>query len=185
MSTSRSLSVFIPTSWSQQKKKPESIQSTTSSNALRSPSWSNMSFDQLSLYARRASNSSMSLLGGGNSSKAHSIEQEDKKMKKQKEKLQQTLQGFSQIFLLSVNDCSLGFYRISDHIHRKVPRIVETKRRLKQSSKRVEIAISDIEDVRKNVCDIERIESFYNMNKMIERSIQILNKSNSRDNKKI
>lgn len=94
------------------------------------------------------------------------------------------LQGFSQILLLSLNDCSLGFYRISDHIHRKVPRIVETKRRLKQSSKRVEIAISDIEDVRKNVCDIERIESFYNINKMIERSIQILHNSNSSNNNK-
>lgn len=87
------------------------------------------------------------------------------------------MQGFSQLLLMALNDCSLGFYRISDHIHRKVPRIVETKRRLKQSSEKVQVAISDIEDVRKNVCDIERIESFYNINKMIAKSIEIINKS--------
>lgn len=107
MSTSRSLSVFIPTSWSQQKKRPESIQSTTSSIALRSPSWSNMSLDQLSLYARRASNSSLSILGG-NSSKAHSIEQEDKKRKKQEEKLLQSI-----LFLYMV--CSASSSNFFDH----------------------------------------------------------------------
>lgn len=75
---------------------------------------------------------------------------------------------------MSLNDCSLGFYRISDHIHRKVPRIVDTKKKLRQSSQKVQVAILDIEDVRKNVCDIERIESFYNITKMIEKSLDIL-----------
>lgn len=81
---------------------------------------------------------------------------------------------------MSLNDCSLGFYRISDHIHRKVPRIVDTKRRLKKSNEKVQVAISDIEDVRKNICDIERIESFYNINKMILKSIEIVNKSKTK-----
>ncbi|KAI7891065.1 uncharacterized protein EV154DRAFT_538127 [Mucor mucedo] len=166
--SSRPLSVLIPSSWSQQKKRTPSIQSSSSSNAVHSPSWSTMSIDQLSLYARRASNSSLSMLAGN---------VEDKKKIRQADKLQQAMQGFSQILLMSLNDCSLGFYRISDHIHRKVPRIVETKRRLRQSSQKVQVAISDIEDVRKNVCDIERIEAFYNINKMIAKSIEIINKS--------
>lgn len=75
---------------------------------------------------------------------------------------------------MALNDCSLGFYRISDHIHRKVPRIVETKKKLRNSRQKVQVAISDIEDVRKNVCEIERIESFYNINKMIQKSLDIL-----------
>lgn len=91
--------------------------------------------------------------------------------------MQQVVNDFTHILLLSLNDCSLGFYRISDHIHRKVPRIVDTKKQLQQSKNKVDIAISDIQDVRKNVCDIERIESFYNINKMIEQSMNILKNS--------
>lgn len=197
-STSRPLSLFIPTTWSQQQQqqssssntRPSSIQSTSSSIALNSPSWSNLSFDQISLYARRASNSSISILT------THQSEQEEKRRKRQRDKVQQgkvndvvmrchgdwsfvntVVNGFTHILLLSLNDCSLGFYRISDHIHRKVPRIVDTKKQLQQSKAKVDIAISDIQDVRKNVCDIERIESFYNINKMIESSINILKNS--------
>jgi hypothetical protein len=44
----------------------------------------------------------------------------------------------------------------------------------------VQVAISDIEDVGKNVRDIERIESFYNINKMIERSLNIIKDSRKR-----
>ncbi|OAD02631.1 hypothetical protein MUCCIDRAFT_112023 [Mucor lusitanicus CBS 277.49] len=151
-STSRPLSLFIPTTWSQQQQqqssssntRPSSIQSTSSSIALNSPSWSNLSFDQISLYARRASNSSISILT------THQSEQEEKRRKRQRDKVQQVVNGFTHILLLSLNDCSLGFYRISDHIHRKVPRIVDTKKQLQQSKAKVDIAISDIQDVRKN-----------------------------------
>lgn len=92
-STTRPLSLFIPTAWSQQQQqqqqqtysntRPSSIQSTSSSIALNSPSWSNISFDQLSLYARRASNSSISILT------THRSEQEEKRRKRQKDKVQQ------------------------------------------------------------------------------------------------
>ncbi|KAI9331914.1 hypothetical protein BD770DRAFT_333465 [Pilaira anomala] len=165
--SSRPLSVLIPSSWSQQKKGPASIRSNASSTQVHSPSWSTLSFDQLSLYARRASNSSLTLL-------ANNSDQEDKKRRRQRDKINQTIQGFSQILYMALNDCSLGFYRISDHIYRKVPRIVETKKKLRNSRQKVQVAISDIEDVRKNVCEIERIESFYNINKMIQKSLDIL-----------
>ncbi|GAA5807046.1 hypothetical protein MFLAVUS_000396 [Mucor flavus] len=165
--SSRPLSVLIPSSWSQQNKGPASIRSNASSTQVHSPSWSTLSFDQLSLYAKKASNSSLTLL-------ASSSEHEDKKRRRQRDKISQAIQGFSQVLYMSLNDCSLGFYRISDHIHRKVPRIVETKKKLRQSSQKVQVAILDIEDVRKNVCDIERIESFYNITKMIEKSLDIL-----------
>lgn len=85
-STTKPLSLFIPTTWSQQQSSntgPGSIQSTSSSIALDSPSWSNLSFDQLSHYARRASNSSISLLT------THQNEQEEKRRKRQRERVQQ------------------------------------------------------------------------------------------------
>jgi hypothetical protein len=78
------------------------------------------------------------------------------------------------LLLISLNDYSIGLYRISDHIHRKVPRIVETKKLIREKSRKVDIAVSDIEDVRKNVADLERLESFYNINHMIQQSIRIL-----------
>lgn len=78
---------------------------------------------------------------------------------------------------MSLNDYSIGYYRISDHIHRKVPRIVELKKLIREKSKKVDIAVSDIEDVRKNVADLERLESFYNMNQMIQKSLSILKES--------
>lgn len=84
------------------------------------------------------------------------------------------LHGIVQVLLISLNDYSVGFYRISDHIHRKVPRIVATKKLIQEKSQKVDIAISDIEDVRKNVAELERLESFYNMNQMIQASLKIL-----------
>jgi hypothetical protein len=96
--SSRPLSVLIPSSWSQQKKRPASIQSNSSCNPVHSPSWSTMSFDQLSLYVRRTSNSSLSLLAGNSTTTntaGTSIEQEDKKRRRQKEKVQQ---GMSLIY---------------------------------------------------------------------------------------
>ncbi|EPB82066.1 hypothetical protein HMPREF1544_11194 [Mucor circinelloides 1006PhL] len=93
-STTRPLSLFIPTTWSQQQPqsssntRPSSIQSTSSSIALNSPSWSNLSFDQLSLYARRASNSSISILT------THQSEQEEKRRKRQKDRVQQVVNEY-------------------------------------------------------------------------------------------
>lgn len=80
--SSRPLSVLIPSSWSQQKKGPASIRSNASSTQVHSPSWSTLSFDQLSLYAKKASNSSLTLL-------ANSSEQEDKKRRRQRDKISQ------------------------------------------------------------------------------------------------
>jgi hypothetical protein len=81
---------------------------------------------------------------------------------------------FHRILLLSLNDSSLGFYRIFDHIHRKVPKIVETRKRLESMDKRIDTANSDIEDVRKQVHEIERIETFCNIADMIKQSLEIL-----------
>jgi hypothetical protein len=74
---SRPLSSFIPTQWTQQKR-PASVHSQSSQKSLTqlSTSWS---FDQLSFYARKASNTSISLLTANTN--------DDNKKKKQTEKL--------------------------------------------------------------------------------------------------
>ncbi|KAI8972286.1 hypothetical protein BDB01DRAFT_810748 [Pilobolus umbonatus] len=179
-SSLKPLTVVIPSSWSHthKHKREPSIQSQSSSTLL-SPSWSMLSFDQLSLYARRASNSSLSLLNAPgtfspkNPSITSSLEDENKR-RRLKEKIQQAINGFSQSFLLSINDSSLGFYRISDHIQRKVPDMVDTRKRLNQLSKRIDTANTDIEDIRRDVSDIERLEAFLNIHQMIRTSLGII-----------
>ena len=152
-----SKSLLIPT---QKKERPASICSATSSSSARSYSWTAaFSLDQLSLYSKKTFG-----------------EQEEKKKRRQQERIKQIAGGFNHILLLSLNDCSVGLYRVLDHIHRRIPKIVETKKKVRSSSQRVETAILDIEDVRKNVCELEQIESFFNISQMIEQSIASVKK---------
>lgn len=74
--TSRPLSSFIPSNWTQQQKRPASIHSQSSQKSISkiSTSWS---LDQLSYYARK---SSINLLSNNN--------EQDKKKKKQTDKIQ-------------------------------------------------------------------------------------------------
>jgi cell division protein FtsL len=51
---------------------------------------------------------------------------------------------------------------------------VETRKRLESMDKRIDTANSDIEDVRKQVHEIERIETFCNIADMIKQSLEIL-----------
>lgn len=85
--TSRPFSSFIPTNWTQQQKRPDSVHSQSSqesnhSNSIIPQMSTSWSFDQLSFYARKASIPSINLLLNNNN------EQEEKKKKKQADKLQ-------------------------------------------------------------------------------------------------
>lgn len=82
-----------------------------------------------------------------------------------------------QAFLFSLNDSSLKLYTISDHIQRKVPRLVELKKKIRQQSDKVETANFDIQDAQRSICDMERIESFVNIFSMIESSHDIIRNS--------
>ncbi|KAI7899708.1 uncharacterized protein BX663DRAFT_520104, partial [Cokeromyces recurvatus] len=97
-------------------------------------------------------------------------QQEDKK----EQRIEQNITEFKHILLLCLNDCSIGYYRITEHIHRRVPKIVETKKKIKETSEKVNIAVSNIIDVKKSLNDIEHIESFYNINKMIQKSMKLI-----------
>lgn len=85
--------------------------------------------------------------------------------------------------MLSLNNSSLGLYTVSDHIYRKVPRLIEMKKKIQQISSQVETADLDIQDAQKSICDIERIDSFVNMSKMIKLSLEIIAKDQKSDPK--
>ncbi|KAL0077606.1 hypothetical protein F4703DRAFT_1797383 [Phycomyces blakesleeanus] len=175
------LSIFVP----RHKRQSPSItsQSTIGSTEPPPPSspWSQVSFDQLSTYARRASSTSLSILNNGAvailhpglTTSLHSLDPEEKEQRVQ-ERVSKVTEGVVNTLKLALNDCSLGLYRVSDHIHRRVPRIVQEKNNLTALANDVDTANLDISDVRKTVGDMERIESFHSMAKMIKKSMDIL-----------
>ncbi|KAI9014501.1 hypothetical protein CLU79DRAFT_721732 [Phycomyces nitens] len=171
------LSIFVP----RHKRQSPSIasQSTVGSTDPPSSPWSQVSFDQLSTYARRAS-STISILNNGAVSilnpaatSLHSLDPEEKEQRVQ-DRVSKVSDGVVNTLKLAVNDCSLGLYRVSDHIHRRVPRIVQEKANLIALANDVDTANLDISDVRKTVADMERIESFNSMAKMVKQSMAIL-----------
>lgn len=80
----------------------------------------------------------------------------------------------------SFNDASLGLYRVSEHIHRRVPQIVESKAGLRDIEQQVETANSDMKDARRIVEDLERIESFRHIGQMVKMSLSIVKEHQNR-----
>ncbi|KAI7864965.1 hypothetical protein BDF14DRAFT_1883808 [Spinellus fusiger] len=153
--------------------------------------WSHVSLDQVTSYARQASQSirflsmypstSASTSTSTNASTSTSTSTIKSTCLAADEKRgrlhERTLKGLSKTLKLSLNDCSLGLYRVSDHIHRRVPRLVQDTSRLTTLGHDLETAILDIVDVRRVVGDMEPTQSFYHMSKMIKASLDIVRKS--------
>ncbi|KAF9948998.1 hypothetical protein BGZ72_009146, partial [Mortierella alpina] len=57
----------------------------------------------------------------------------------------------------SLNDSSLVFYRVNEHIHKKVPLLVQEKKALVEIRKSVETANQDMEDARQTISSMQRI----------------------------
>ncbi|KAI8967631.1 hypothetical protein BDF20DRAFT_917555 [Mycotypha africana] len=187
-------------------ERPSSIHSTSSShkssghfNRIAS-TWSIFSLDQLPFYSHSAKNSNGKSKKGtrrlsnashisqfsinSSSSRATSYVEDEataKKLSKQRTKAAEVVKGFMRVLLLCLNDCSNGFYKIFDHIQRRVPSIVKQKIAVRDLTQKVNIAIADIEDVRENVIELERqIEPFRNMYQMIQASITMASATNTR-----
>ena len=81
---------------------------------------------------------------------------------------------------LALNDCSYGLYRVFDHIQRKVPQIVDEKKRLRTTQEQVDTATEDIVDARKVVAEVEHLESFNSISDMIKSSLTIAKNAKER-----
>ncbi|SAM06371.1 hypothetical protein [Absidia glauca] len=162
-----------------------SIKTTTTSTAatgwIDSTSFSNVSFDQLSSYAssyaRRASNSSLSLLNVA--SVLPSLKSEDAEQKLV-ERIQKVERGSFKTLQLALNDSSQGLARINDHIHRRVPQLVDQRQQLDALSEQVTTSNSDLKDACDMVTSMERIESFVHMADMIQSSLKLVGSHKTR-----
>ncbi|KAI8376159.1 uncharacterized protein BYT42DRAFT_605806 [Radiomyces spectabilis] len=178
-----SLSLIVPF----QKRKPPSVMShsTASSTAEpvpRSPSGrSTMSFEQISDYARHASSSSLHLLNAGAAmfnpvsiaNSIHSLDEEERSSRLQ-ERVRRVSTGMVRTLKLSLNDSSVGLHRVMEHIHRKVPQMMDNRAQLRQLGQTVQTSNADIEDARKIVNELDQMQAFVEMANMIHKSLDIV-----------
>jgi hypothetical protein len=75
---------------------------------------------------------------------------------------------------LALNDSSQGLARINDHIHRRVPQLVDQRQQLDALSEQVTTSNSDLKDACDMVTSMERIESFVHMADMIQSSLKLV-----------
>ncbi|CAG8596767.1 11036_t:CDS:2 [Paraglomus brasilianum] len=76
-----------------------------------------------------------------------------------------------------MNDTSLGLYRITDYIHKKLPQIVEEKKGMKTIANEVNIANSNARDSSGIVKSMQNIPSVDNISEMLKTTIGILEKA--------
>ncbi|KAI9322329.1 hypothetical protein BX666DRAFT_604527 [Dichotomocladium elegans] len=145
---------------------PGSFSSPTLTLFQASPSFA---MDQLSSLARKAP--SLSAL----SAAVFNNQPLDEAERRQQieTSVQQATTGMITTAKLAFNDCSLGLYQVADHIQRKVPILVEDKKKLQGLRRCVTTADSDLEDARRMVGEIEQLESFHQISTMLRASLDI------------
>ncbi|KAK3808791.1 MAG: hypothetical protein J3Q66DRAFT_406076 [Benniella sp.] len=72
-----------------------------------------------------------------------------------------------------LNDSSLVFYRMNEHIHKKVPQFVEEKKALASIRRNVEAANQDLEDARHTISGLQRITELGTIEELLKRSLAL------------
>ncbi|KAI1298688.1 hypothetical protein EDD11_006758 [Mortierella claussenii] len=70
-----------------------------------------------------------------------------------------------------LNDSSLVLYRVNEHIHKKVPQLVEEKKSLGLILKSVKTANQDLEDARQTLSGIQRISELGAIEDLVKRAL--------------
>ncbi|KAF9278070.1 hypothetical protein BGZ68_008806 [Mortierella alpina] len=73
----------------------------------------------------------------------------------------------------SLNDSSLVFYRVNEHIHKKVPLLVQEKKALVGIRKSVETANQDMEDARQTISSMQRISELSHIEDLVKRALAV------------
>ncbi|KAF9111990.1 hypothetical protein BGX27_004171 [Mortierella sp. AM989] len=76
----------------------------------------------------------------------------------------------------TLNDSSLVLYRVNEHIHKKVPQLVEEKKALVAICRDVETANQDLEDARQTISGMERITELGTIEELLKRALTAVQK---------
>ncbi|KAH6600917.1 hypothetical protein BASA61_002129 [Batrachochytrium salamandrivorans] len=68
--------------------------------------------------------------------------------------------GLSDLIVQTANDTSLGLYRVQEHVHKKVPHIINDRQMLLQTRANIAIAVSDAAEIQDLLRGMDRIDSF-------------------------
>ncbi|RUS17503.1 hypothetical protein BC937DRAFT_89896 [Endogone sp. FLAS-F59071] len=178
------LQIQRPRSANSKKRAPSisSVRSTTSS--VDQPWPISASFDQLNFFNRRASISSTNLLKTGSFSTISTLEAVELQLK---ERVKKATFDTSLVIKSMLNDASVGLYRVTEHIQKKVPAIVDekltntvihnrrdTQRSLAALAVQVDCANSDVSDARKTVTELLRNQCINSVGEMLRKSIELV-----------
>ncbi|KAI8062542.1 hypothetical protein BC940DRAFT_370137 [Gongronella butleri] len=147
--------------------------STSTSSQLPQPlsfldtSFSTLSLDQLSNYARRASHS-FSPQNAADDTQAYLAD-----------KAQKVQRGADKSLLLCLNGSAMGLSRISEHIHKRVPEMVDQAHQWQAKTEQVQRANADLQDASATLSTLQRIDSFAHMDEMLDRCDVLLQKLNN------
>ncbi|KAF9924202.1 hypothetical protein FBU30_005797 [Linnemannia zychae] len=76
----------------------------------------------------------------------------------------------------SLNDSSLVFYRVNEHVHKKVPLLVQEKKALMNIRRDVETANQDMEDAQQTISSLQRVTEFGTIEALVQRSLAAVHK---------
>ncbi|KAG0216167.1 hypothetical protein B0O80DRAFT_528660 [Mortierella sp. GBAus27b] len=71
-----------------------------------------------------------------------------------------------------LNDSSLVLYRMNEHIHKKVPQLVEEKKALVSIRRNVETANQDLEDARHTISGMQRITELGAIEQLVKSALE-------------
>ncbi|RUP47570.1 hypothetical protein BC936DRAFT_145580 [Jimgerdemannia flammicorona] len=168
--TSPPLPIQKSRSISSRHNRPSSISSSVHSNtsSVDQPWPLSGSFDQLNFFTRRSSISSLNKTGSPNTTSPEGIDFQ------LKEKVRKATADMSTVMKLILNGASLSLYRVTEHIHKKVPVLVDEKKSLAVISAQVDLSNSNVADARRTVDIMSQIQSFNTVWEMLRKSLEIV-----------
>jgi hypothetical protein len=146
----------LDVSFSPSPNKRTSILSTSSSTTLDWP------LESINAFTRRASTSSMSLLGLGNTASAN------------RDDTKKVINSLTDSMRESLGDASAMYTRVADNSQKKVVQLVNDRRTLRDLKRQVETRQDDIKEAAELIEEIQRGDMFGKLLEMVNQSVRII-----------
>eukprot|EP01126_Amoeba_proteus_P047701 TRINITY_DN5465_c0_g1_i12.p1 TRINITY_DN5465_c0_g1~~TRINITY_DN5465_c0_g1_i12.p1 ORF type:complete len:321 (-),score=61.35 TRINITY_DN5465_c0_g1_i12:142-1104(-) len=85
----------------------------------------------------------------------------------------------SELLHIMANEPSVGLYHVSNHVIKSVPRCVETKNQLKESTKSIKELNYDMDSTLVTIQELKDLNTFNNIRELLSSSISIVEKINN------
>ncbi|ORX56971.1 hypothetical protein DM01DRAFT_1334528 [Hesseltinella vesiculosa] len=124
-----------------------------------------MALDQLTNYARRASNTSLPF-------SSHPPQEDTQAVLA--DKIHKVQHGTEKTLLTSLNGSAMGLSRINEHVHRRVPELLQQASQWKAFNEQVQQANADLKDAGATLSTLERADALAHTNDMARRCQELV-----------